>query len=148
MGPRASNFITEALDRPLLIGVRGADPGLQFIHEDDLIEVLTRFVTERHPGTFNVAGPGTLRWSEVAAKAGKRIISLPASLAYFVVGLTWLTRIQNESPSSGLDFIRWPWAVSTSKLQGELSYEFKYSSQEAYASYIASHDSKLGQQAQ
>ena len=82
MGPSAANFITSALDKPLLIGIRGDDPAMQFVHEDDLAEVLVRFATEPHPGVYNVAGHRSVRWGEVASIAGKRLIRLPAPLAY------------------------------------------------------------------
>ena len=50
MGPNARNFITEALEKPLLIGVGRADPPMQFVHEDDMASILARFVLERRPG--------------------------------------------------------------------------------------------------
>ncbi len=136
MGPNASNFITSALDKPLLIGVRGADPAMQFVHEDDLVDLLARFMTESHPGVYNVAAPGGVRWSEVVAMAGKRMLSLPASLAYGLTNLAWTARAQSDAPAIGLDFIRWPWTVSTAKLEAELGHHFAHSSRAALESYL------------
>ncbi len=136
MGPNASNFITKALNKPLLIGVRGADPPMQFVHEDDLVELLARFVTESHPGVYNVAAPGGVRWSEVVAMAGKRMLSLPAPLAYGLTNLAWAARAQSDAPAVGLDFIRWPWTVSTAKLEAELGHRFAHSSRSALESYL------------
>ena len=136
MGPNASNFITGALDKPLLIGVRGADPAMQFVHEDDLVELLARFMTESHPGVYNVAAPGGVRWSEVVAMAGKRMLSLPAPLAYGLTNLAWMARAQSDAPAVGLDFIRWPWTVSTAKLEAELGHRFAHSSRAALESYL------------
>ncbi|MDE2838892.1 MAG: NAD-dependent epimerase/dehydratase family protein [Chloroflexota bacterium] len=137
MGPNASNFITAALDKPLLIGVRGDDPEMQFVHEDDLAEVLLRFVTEPHPGVYNVAGSGSVRWSEAVSLAGKRLVRLPAPLAYGLTDLAWRARLQSDSPSAGLDFIRWPWTVSTEKLAAETGYAFRHTSREALAAYLS-----------
>ena len=40
MGPNADNFIARALSRTFLVGVTGCDPALQFLHEDDLCNVM------------------------------------------------------------------------------------------------------------
>lgn len=136
MGPNARNFITAALDKPVLLGVRGADPEMQFVHEDDLAAVLARFVTESHPGVYNAAGPGGVRWSEIVSMAGKRKLSLPPALAYGLTGLSWLTRLQSDAPAAGLDFIRWPWTVSTAKLEAELGCAFEHSSRDALDAYL------------
>ena len=136
MGPTAHNFITAALDRPVLLGIRGADPQMQFVHEDDLAAVLARCTTESHPGVYNAAGPGSLRWSEVVSMAGKRRLSLPAPLAHGLTGLSWLSRLQSDAPAAGLALIRWPWTVSTAKLDAELGHPFAHSSRDALAAYL------------
>ena len=136
MGPNADNFITKALDRPVLIGVGRSDPGLQFVHEEDLTELLWRCVSESHPGTFNVAGPGSVPWSEVVRMGGKRLVRLPAPLAYAITDLTWKLHVQNDSPAVGLDWIRWPWQASTERIERELGYTFKHSSLAALQSFF------------
>ncbi len=137
MGPSARNFITEALEKPLLIGVDRADPPMQFVHEDDMANVLARFVLERRPGVYNVAGPGSVPWSSVVKMSGKRLLRLPAPLAYGLTGLAWRLRLQSDAPAAGLDFVRWPWTVSTRKLQRELGFEFAHTSRQTLASYFA-----------
>lgn len=136
MGAGAENSITQALSRSLLVGVRGDDPGLQFTHDEDLVALLWRFVSEPLPGVYNVAGPGEVRWSELARMAHKRIAWLPAWLAYGVTDLAWALRIQSDAPSAGLDYVRWPWVVSTEKLERELGYEFKHTSEQALHAHL------------
>ena len=135
MGPGAANFITAALARPMLIGVRGADPPMQFVHEDDMAEILARCVTEPHPGAYNVAAPGAVRWSEVVAAAGKPLLRLPAPAAYGLAQLAWLARLQSDAPAAGVDYVRWPWTVSTARLEAELSHTFAYDARGALASW-------------
>jgi UDP-glucose 4-epimerase len=137
MGPNAANFITAALDRPVLVRVGGQDPPMQFVHEDDVVELLWRFVAEPHPGVFNVAAPGTVRWSEMVAAAGRRLISLPAWAIYPLTQLAWLAHLQNDAPAVGLDFIRWPWTVSTARLEAELGFTFTHDSRAALNAYLA-----------
>ena len=136
MGPSAENFITAALFKPLLVGVRHQDPPLQFVHEDDLAAILGRFVAEEHPGTFNVAAPGTVRWSELARLAGRRMVWLPGPLASALVGTAWALRIQRDAPAVGLRWIRYPWLVSTARLEQELGHAFAHTSAGALTSFL------------
>ena len=138
MGPSASNFITSALFRPVLIGIRGYDPPLQFVHEEDVTELLWRFVAEAYPGVYNVAGPGTVRWSELARLADRLLLWLPPAIAYPLTQLTWWLRLQSDSPAVGLDWIRYPWVVSTERLERETGYQFQYTGEEALRSFLAS----------
>ncbi len=140
MGPNVDNFITNALDKPVLIGVGRSDPGMQFVHEEDLVEILWRSISEAHPGTFNVAAPGAVPWSEVVRVSGKRLFRLPAPLAYGITNLTWKLHVQNDSPGVGLDWIRWPWQVSAARLEREFGYTFKHSSLGAVQSALGRPD--------
>ena len=70
LGPSSDNFISNAFLKPLLPSIAGADPDMQFLHEDDLVAVLDACLQERPPGAFNVAGDGTIKWSEMAARMG------------------------------------------------------------------------------
>lgn len=137
MGPNAANFITAALDKPVLVRVGREDPGLQFVHEDDVVELLWRFVGAPHPGVFNVGAPGTVGWREVVAAAGKRLISLPAWVIYPLTQLAWWAHLQSDAPAVGLDFIRWPWVVSAAKLEAELGFTYAHDSRAALESYLA-----------
>ncbi len=136
MGPNADNFITSALNKPALIAVRGADPPMQFVHEDDLVALLVRFLMEDHPGAYNVAAPGSVRWREAAALAGKRIVPMPAPLARGLTELTWRMRLQSDAPAAGLSFIRWPWMASAERVAAETTHRFAYTSREALLAYL------------
>ena len=137
MGPSARNFISQALSRRVLVGAAGDDPPLQFVHEDDLIELLWRFASAPHGGIYNIAGPGTLRWGEVVRMARKRMVRLPGWVVSALTDLAWTLRLQSDAPSAGLDYVRWPWVVSTDKLQRELGFEFRYTSREAMEAWLA-----------
>ena len=136
MGPSANNFITKALFKPLLIGVKGHDPAMQFIHEEDLANILSWLIHNPKSGIFNVAAPGSVKYSQLMHMSGKRFCWLPASVAYTLTDLSWFLHLQNDSNSAGLEFIRHSWMVNTQKFVNESNYSFQYTSKEALESFF------------
>ena len=135
MGPSADNFIATAFSKPFLVGVLGRDPEIQLCHEDDVIEVIRACTLSRSVGVYNVAGDRTIRWSEMVRAMGRRLVRLPAWIIYPLTELTWRIGLQKDSPAVGLDFIRYPWVVSTAKLRRELGFGPMRTSQEAWDSF-------------
>ena len=136
MGPNADNFISRAFSKPLLVAVRGHDPEMQMLHEDDLTDAMTACLLQRARGTYNLAGAGTLRWSQLAALFGRRLVTLPAPVLYGMTDLAWMLRLQSDSPACGLDFIRYRWAATAEKAQQELGLEPRYSTEEAWTAFV------------
>ena len=136
MGPGADNFVTRAFFKPLLLGVMGYNPPLQFLHEDDLAKLLHQLIIEPCPGTFNVAGEGVIHYKRMAQLSRRKLIFLPAVMAYFAANMTWNLGIQEDSPAAGLDFVRYPLIVSTGKLKKETGFQFFYTSEDALMSYL------------
>ncbi|MEV0134768.1 NAD-dependent epimerase/dehydratase family protein [Dactylosporangium sp. NPDC050688] len=71
IGSTVDTSLTRYFAAPVVPTVFGRDPRLQFLHVDDAFEVLHRSVAESHPGTFNVAGGGTLTLSQAVRRAGR-----------------------------------------------------------------------------
>lgn len=137
MGPNADNFVTRALFKPLLLGVRGYDPPLQLVHENDLAKLLYQLVMEPHGGTFNVAGEGVVFYSELARISRRRLVSLPAAVAYPLTQMAWNLGVQKDSPSVGLNFVRYAMILSTGQLKKETGFRFYYTSEDALRSYVS-----------
>ena len=77
-GPSVDSPLSRYFHMPVVATVLGFDPRLQFVHEDDGVEVLRRMAVEDHPGTFNVAGDGVVLLSQALRRAGRPILRLPA----------------------------------------------------------------------
>jgi UDP-glucose 4-epimerase len=122
---------------PVMVRVAGYDPRMQFVHEEDLVEVIVACLGQGKAGVFNVAGEGELLYSEVARLAGKRMVAIPESVLRSVLGLSWFLRLQSEAPVSGLGFIKYPPVVSTEKLKKEMGFRFRYSSADAVAAFVS-----------
>ncbi|MSQ13034.1 MAG: NAD-dependent epimerase/dehydratase family protein [Dehalococcoidia bacterium] len=136
MGPHARNFIAQALTKPVMVGVLGCDPPMQFFHEDDLLDLLLHVIRQPKAGVYNFGGEGTVRYSEMVRMSGRPLVRLPAWVLYPLVQALWRLRLQNDSPACGLDFIRWPWVASTEKLRRETGFAARYTSKEALEAFV------------
>jgi len=137
IGPNAGGSVVTSMFKSIMIFVAGYDPPMQFVHEDDLIELMLTFLSQKKAGIFNVAGDGDIRYSEIARLCRRRAVSVPEKLLRLLMGVSWALRLQNESPTSGLEFIKYPPLVSTEKLRSGVGFQFRYSSQDAIASFVS-----------
>jgi len=131
MAPRCENFVTQVFSKLALVRIAGADPQMQFIHLDDLLEALEFCLLKPVPGVFNVTGEGTIARSEIARIAGRHPVAMPASLLALIAQVTWMLRLQSDSPACGLAMARWPWVASNEKLARETGFRPRYTSREA-----------------
>lgn len=86
------------------------DPRMNPIHGADLAEFIITALPDGVEGTWDVGGPETLRWSEVAAMAGRargvqaRVLPVPASVGS---AISRTVRLVSPSAADGVDFLRW-----------------------------------------
>ena len=73
IGPHVVSPITSYFRLPVIPRVLGFDPRMQFLHEDDLLDVLRHAAVSDVAGTFNVAGDGMLMLSQAIRRLNKPI---------------------------------------------------------------------------
>lgn len=139
MGPGVDSPLTRYFTQPVLPSVFGFDPRLQFIHEDDAVEVLRRMATEHHPGTFNVAGAGVLLLSQCARRAGRLSLPLPSSAFRVLGGAARRAGLVEYSPEQ-VRLLCHGRAVDTARLEAELGWKPKFSTAAAFDDFLRSHD--------
>ena len=116
-GPNVDSAWAHMLESPVLLGVQGYDPPLQFVHEDDVGRALGWAATEDVTGYFNLAPEGWLEADEVLAIIGRKRRDLPEPLAFALADRLWgLGMI--EAPAGMLHYLMHPWVVSSEKLRG------------------------------
>ena len=120
---------------PVVPSVLGFDPRLQFVHEDDGLEVLVRSVREDHPGVYNVAGPGVVYLSQCVRKAGRVQVPLPMPMVSAAAGIVRRSRRLDFSPEQ-LKFLQFGRAVDTTRLEEEFGYAPRYSTAEAFTDFV------------
>ncbi len=135
IGPHIVAGGLTVLFTPVMIRAGGYDPMWQFIHEDDLVELVTILFKKKLGGVFNVAGEGGLRYTEMIKAAGKRSIALPAGLLSRFTRLSWQLHLQSSSPG-GVEILKYPIVVNTEKVREATGFEFRYTGREAFTSFL------------
>ena len=134
LGPNTHNIVTQMTGLPVVVGVAGFDPPMQFMHEEDLQRLLVWAVKEQPSGIFNMGGLGTIQYSELIKHLRKPGLFLPSWVVYPFLGVCWKLRLLPFPPSI-LDFVRYPWVASIEKFQSTHSFPIQHSSEEALLAY-------------
>ncbi len=87
MGPAIVTPLTRYFALPVVPTALGYDPRLQFVHEDDALEVVYRTTREDHPGTYNVAGDGVVLLSQALRLLGRPSVPVILPMISPVAGL-------------------------------------------------------------
>lgn len=108
----------------------------QYLHEDDLTEIITLLVQAPTQGgsldVFNVAPPDYLVACDFARILGKQAVPVPAWLLRGLFKLLWHgTRGAVGTPGGGWRFLSYPIRADGSCLTRKLDYTYRYSSAEA-----------------
>jgi UDP-glucose 4-epimerase len=90
--------LTRYLSLPVVPTALGFDPRLQFLHEDDAIEVLYRATREDHAGTFNASGDGIMYLSQAVRLAGKLPLPIATPFIGTIAALVRQTGLVDFSP--------------------------------------------------
>lgn len=121
---------------PAVPTVMGFDPRLQFVHEEDGVEVLVRAAVGDRSGTFNVAGDGVLYLSQCARLAGRPSVPVPTPLVSVVAGAFRRNR-KADVASDQLRFLQHGRGVDTTRLKEDFGYQPRWSTREAFEDYLA-----------
>ena len=135
LGPRIDTPMAAYFSLPVAPTVLGHDARLQFIHEDDGLEVIRRAVLSDHPGTYNVAGDGILMLSQALRLAGKTALPVPTSMVG-VVG-SWVRRagFADFSPEQ-IKFLTYGRGLDTSHLRDEFGFTPSYTTHDAFVEFV------------
>ncbi|GAA0952091.1 NAD-dependent epimerase/dehydratase family protein [Nonomuraea longicatena] len=135
MGPGVDSPLTRYFTQPVLPTVFGFDPRLQFVHEDDAVEVLRRLATENHPGTFNAAGAGVMLLSQCVRRAGGLGLPLFSPVFRTLGELARRSGLVAYSPEQ-LRLMCYGRAVDSTRLTTALSWTPKYTTEAAFDDFL------------
>jgi UDP-glucose 4-epimerase len=135
MGPNANNTTSKSMKNPVITAVKGSDPIMQFVHEDDAAEAFYQASVQNVKGIFNLAADNGLRYSELAKELGKPLLSLPSWLIYPLVEVLYRIKVLPFGKAQ-VDYIRYPLSMNVDKIKKELNFKPRYTSRQAIQSFL------------
>ena len=136
-GPSVENFVSRLMEAPRITTVRGYEPPLQLVHEDDVASAIALAVKTDLHGIYNLAADGWLSSDEVVELSGKKRVELPEAVAFSMAERLWKTGLTTAPPGE-LHYLMHPWVVDSSKLRAA-GWAPRYSNREALLETIESH---------
>ncbi|WP_248962262.1 NAD-dependent epimerase/dehydratase family protein [Sphaerisporangium perillae] len=137
MGPGVDSPLTRYFALPVVPTVLGFDPRLQFVHEDDGVEVLRRMALEDHPGTYNVTGDGIMLLSQCVRRSGRPTLPVP-SPAFRALGDLARSAGQVDYSPEQLGLMSYGRAVEPDRLAAELDWRPKFTTASAFDDFLHS----------
>jgi len=138
LGPSVHNQITALWDGARLLRVAGSDSPFVFVWVDDVAAAMVRAATDGPPGVFNVAGDGRMTVPEIAARLGKRMLSVPAWALGAALAVGHALRLTEHGPEK-VRFLRYRPVLANRRLKEEFGYTPARTSREAFEEYLHTH---------
>jgi UDP-glucose 4-epimerase len=133
-GPNVDNYIIHFWEQaPFIPLPDGVDLELQYVHEDDVVDAVSRLLLGRTAGIFNLTGDGTVSLSEGAELAGLKTRRVPFGAYRRLVSALWRLKLPRaEAPPGQIDFTRFPWIASNEKIKATLGWQPRFTSRQAF----------------
>lgn len=80
LGASVDNQITAMFERPVVVGVQGADTPFCLVWDQDVVRCLVEGALSERSGTYNLTGDGVMTLREIAHALGHRYVALPVGL--------------------------------------------------------------------
>ena len=138
LGETTRNQITALFDKPRLIAIRGTRSPFVFAWDRDVVGAIEHAIRTDASGIYNVAGDGALTMQEIAARLGKRCVSLPAGLVRAVLAILHPLGLSQYGPEQ-VDFLRYRPVLANRRLKEEFGYIPRKTSAEAFDFYCRTH---------
>jgi len=135
IGPMIDTPLTKYFSLPVLPTALGYDPRMQFLHEQDAIEILYRATRENHPGTFNASGDGAIYLSKATRMAGK--VSFPVLVPFMglIAAGVRQTGLVDFAPDQ-IKFLMYGRIADVDRLKKQFGYTPEFTTEEAFKDFI------------
>lgn len=139
VGPGFKNPLAEHLKKKFVMLPSNTLPW-QFVHEDDLVNIMALVLEKRIGGIYNVTGDGTMTFTEMVKRMDNICIPLPWWLLYPLNNLFWFLRFSfiTKFPSPSMRMMVNPWIAKNEKLIRETGYKFSYDTRGAFEEFTRS----------
>ncbi|MGB0875719.1 MAG: SDR family oxidoreductase [Mycobacterium sp.] len=135
IGPAMDTALSRYLAGPVVPTIIGQDPRLQLLHEQDALGALERATVAGKAGTFNVGASGIIMMSQAIRRSGRLALPVPRSTLVAADSL-WRAARNTEFHREQLDYLSYGRVMDTTRMRGELGYETKWTTAEAFDDYV------------
>ncbi len=102
--------------------VLGFNPRLQFVHEQDALDVLEHATVSETTGTFNIAGDGVITLAQAVRRLGRPSLPLPGFAVPAFGSAIRQTRVADFSPEQ-VAFLTFGRGLDTTRMREMLGFE-------------------------
>ena len=135
LGLGISNQITAMFERPVVLGLTGADTPFCFVWDEDVARcIVEKGVHGDGTGIFNITGDGVMTLREIAVAMGRRYVALPERLVRRALGVLSHLQLTGYGPEQTL-FLRHRPVLSNRRLKEDLGFVPGMTSREAFETY-------------
>jgi len=135
LGEAVRSPVTSVFEGPVVIGIAGAEAPFVMIHVDDVAAIIVKGVLEGRDGIYNLAGDGVLSLREIARRAGKPFLPIPAGLLKII--LTGLKALKlSARGAEGVDFLRYRPVLANDRLKQAFGYVPRLTTEEVFECYL------------
>ena len=138
LGETTHNQITALFERPRLLAIKGSASPFVFIWDRDVVGAIAHAIFGGPAGIYNVAGDGALSIQEIAARLGKRCITLPPGAVRAALAVLHPLRLSQYGPEQ-VDFLRYRPVLDNRRLKEVFGYVPQLTSAEVFELYRKSH---------
>ncbi|MBC7225690.1 MAG: NAD-dependent epimerase/dehydratase family protein [Thermoflexales bacterium] len=138
LGPRARGPLADFLRRPRAVIVDGGRAPGQFVHEDDLVDLIEKSLQSDARGPFNATPDDWLPWREIWSRAGKQLMNFLWPVARLVFGLLWqIEQMDCVTHPGQVNLTRFPLVASNEKARRELNWQPAYTTLQTVQDFLA-----------
>jgi len=137
IGPRIVSAMSGYFRMPVIPTVLGFNPRLQFVHEQDALDVLQHATVSETTGTFNIAGDGVITLAQAVRRLGRPSLPLPGFAVPAFGSAIRQTRVADFSPEQ-VAFLTFGRGLDTTRMREMLGFEPGYTTAQAFADFADS----------
>ncbi len=145
-GAGINNYLSRVtLSAPIVFLPDGDDVPMQFVHEDDCAAATWHILRNDGRGPFNIAPADWISLKKIAELTKRKHMRMPYWCVKLMSKIWWELRLPIfDFPPSMLDFTRYPWIISPTRLTNELGFQFRYSSEQTLMEMWNTHQERRG----
>ena len=134
LGEHVASPITALFERPVVVGVRGADAPFVLVWDEDVAACIVKGIRERRSGVYNLCGDGAIALPEIARRLRKPYLSVPAPWLAGALGLLHRLGLSARGAEQ-VDFLRYRPVLDNAKLRREFGFTPRFTSEACFEHY-------------